>query len=122
MAHFAKINSDNIVEQVVVVDNDNEHRGNDFLNEIGFTGKWVKTSYNTLGGKHSLGGDPLRKNYASIGYFYDEHLDAFIPPKPFNSWVLDQETCLWKSPIEYPENGSRYIWNEVDLNWQIDMN
>ena len=120
MAHFAKVNDDNIVEEVVVVGNDNEHNGNDFLNQIGFTGRWIQTSYNTLGGQHSLGGEPIRKNYAGIGYFYDEDLDAFIPPKPFNSWVLDEETCLWKAPIDRPNDGELYTWREEDLNWQID--
>lgn len=117
MAHFAKVNENNIVEEVVVVGNDNEHRGNDFLNEIGFPGRWIQTSYNTLAGQHSLGGFPLRKNYAAPGYFYDEQRDAFIPPKPFESWILDENSCIWNSPVEYPTDGFIYAWNEETLSW-----
>jgi hypothetical protein len=82
-----------------------------------YGGTWVKTSYNTLGGKHLLGGTPLRKNYAGIGFTYDEGRDAFISPKPFDSWLLDEETCLWQSPVPYPTDGKDYDWDEQTLSW-----
>ena len=119
MAHFAQIDENNIVTQVLVVGNDQEHRGQDFLaNDLGLGGTWIKTSYNTHGGVHSNGGTPLRKNYAGIGYTYDAGRDAFIPPKPFNSWVLDEDTCLWNAPTPMPTEGGPYMWVEDDLNWQ----
>lgn len=121
MAHFARVNEDNIVEEVVVVGNDDEHRGNDFLNEIGFPGRWIQTSYNTLAGVHSLGGIPLRKNYAAPGYFYDELRDAFIPPKQFDSWILNEDTCIWNPPVEYPSDGKIYSWREESLSW-VELN
>lgn len=96
MAHFACINKDGVVTQVVVVDNSQEHRGQELLaEELGLGGTWIQTSYNTRGGIHELGGTPLRKNYAGIGYTYDSELDAFIPAKPSETAVLDPETCLW---------------------------
>ena len=120
MAHFAQIDENNIVTQVLVVGNDQEHRGQDFLaNDLGLGGTWIKTSYNTHGGVHSNGGTPLRKNYAGIGYTYDAGRDAFIPPKPFNSWVLDEDTCLWNAPTPMPTEGGPYMWVEDDLNWQV---
>jgi hypothetical protein len=119
MAHFAMIDENNIVTQVLVVGDDQEHRGHEFLaNDLGLGGNWVKTSYNTYGGVHSNGGTPFRKNYAGIGYAYDAELDAFIPPKPFNSWVLDEETCLWNAPTPMPAEGGPWMWVEEDLNWQ----
>jgi hypothetical protein len=120
MAHFAQIDENNIVTQVLVVGNDQEHRGQEFLaNDLGLGGTWIKTSYNTHGGVHSEGGTPLRKNYAGIGYTYDAGRDAFIPPKPFNSWVLDEDTCLWNAPTPMPTEGGPYMWVEDDLNWQV---
>jgi hypothetical protein len=80
-------------------------------------GDWIQTSYNTRGGQHTLGGTPLRKNYAGIGYTYNAQLDAFIPPKPYASWVLDEETCLWNAPVARPTDG-RYKWNEDSLMWE----
>lgn len=119
MAHFAQIDENNIVTQVLVVGDDQESRGQDFLaNDLGLGGTWIKTSYNTHGGVHSNGGTPLRKNYAGIGYTYDAGRDAFIPPKPFNSWVLDEDTCLWNAPTPMPTEGGPYMWVEDDLNWQ----
>ena len=112
MAHFAKI-EEGIVVQVNVVDEqffaDNPDR---------YQGQWVQTSYNTHGGIHQLGGTPLRKNYAGIGYTYDQDRDAFIPPKPFNSWLLNEDSCLWESPVPYPTNGGIYRWNEDIINWE----
>jgi hypothetical protein len=96
MAHFARIDENNTVIHVVVVDNEHEHRGQQYLAEdLGLGGTWIQTSYNTRGGIHALGGTPLRKNYAGIGYTYDPDRDAFIPAKPSNNSVLDEETCLW---------------------------
>ena len=118
MAHFAEVDSNNVVLRVLVVGNDQEERGQEFLaNDLGLGGAWLKTSYNTQGGVHTLGGTPFRKNYAGIGYTYDAGKDAFIPPKPFNSWTLDEETCLWKAPIAYPSSGT-YLWNESLQNWE----
>jgi hypothetical protein len=120
MAHFAQIDENNVVTQVLVVGDDQEHRGQDFLaNDLNLGGTWVKTSYNTHGGVHSNGGTPLRKNYAGIGYAYDAQRDAFIPPKPFDSWVLDEDTCLWNAPTPMPTEGGPYMWVEDDLNWQV---
>lgn len=97
MAHFAQIDENNKVVSVLVVDNEQEHRGQEFLaNEIGLGGIWLQTSYNTFGGVHLLGGTPLRKNYAGIGYTYDADRDAFIPPKPDGNYTLNEETCLWE--------------------------
>jgi len=112
MAHFAKIEN-GTVTQVNVIDEDYfaENR------ETRYTGTWVQTSYNTQGGVHLLGGTPLRKNYAGIGYTYDEARDAFIPPKPFNSWLLNEDTCQWDAPVAYPTDGKRYMWDEEQQQW-----
>ena len=117
MAHFAKINNENIVEQVIVVNNDiilksdnteSELKGKQFLNATFGSSKWVQTSYNGT----------FRKNFAGIGFTYDTERDAFIPPKPFNSWILNKDTCRWESPIPYPSDGKIYTWNEDILNWE----
>ena len=119
MGHYAFLDENNIVTQVLVVGDDQEHRGQEFLaNDLGLGGTWIKTSYNTHGGVHSEAGTPLRKNYAGIGYTYDAGRDAFIPPKPFNSWVLDEDTCLWNAPTPMPAEGGPFMWVEDDLNWQ----
>ena len=107
MAHFAKINEQNIVEQVIVADQEFIDSG-----AVGDPSIWVQTSYNTYGGVHKTGGTPLRKNYAGIGFAYDRERDAFIPPQPYPSWTLNEETCLWESPIPYPEDGKFYSWDE----------
>ena len=112
MAHFAFINTKGIVKQVIVAEQDVIDSG-----IFGNPSSWVQTSYNTKGGVHVLGGIPLRKNYAGIGFTYDAIRDAFIPPKPYNSWVLNEDTCLWDSPIPYPNDGKLYTWNEEQLNW-----
>ena len=98
MAHWAQLDEDNIVIQVTVGNNEDPNEGYDWLvKNIG--GRWIKTSYNTRGGQHALGGAPFRKNYAGVGYFYDKELDAFIPPKPdLEGVVLNEETCLWELP------------------------
>ena len=118
MAHFAEIDENNIVTRVLVVDDANENDGQTFLAETcNLGGTWIKTSYNTQGGVHSNGGTPLRKNYAGIGYTYDSERDAFIPPKPFDSWVLDEETCQWNSPVRLPDEENLYFWDEAELKW-----
>lgn len=116
MAHFAELDENNFVIRVLVTSNEMPNEGLDWLiDNLG--GRWVKTSYNTRGNIHILGGEPFRKNYAGIGFFYDEELDAFIPPKPFDSWNLDEETCTWNAPINYPTDGLLYYWNEELQNW-----
>jgi len=120
MAHFAKVNN-GIVEQVIVAEPEFFET---FVDSS--PGQWIQTSYNTRGGKHydpetgELSADQtkaLRKNYAGIGYTYDAAKDAFIPPKPFNSWLLDEDTCLWNAPVAYPDDGGRYVWNEETTSW-----
>lgn len=114
MAHFAKLDENNVVIFVTVGrDEDNEQELTERTGDV-----YKQTSYNTVGGVHQLGGTPFRKNYAGLGYTYDEQRDAFIPPKPFNSWILDEDTCLWSPPIPYPNNEGIYEWNEENLNWE----
>ena len=79
----------------------------------------LRTSFNTIGGVHTQGGTPFRFNYAGIGFTYDEGRDAFIPPKPFESWVLDEDTCLWEAPVAYPEDGEDYTWDEESTSWTL---
>ena len=121
MAHFAKINENNIVTQVVVVndsDGNNDTDGQNFLNNLfKTTHTWKKTSYNTYGNTHRLGGTPYRKNFASVGFTYDSSRDAFIEPKPYNSWTLDETTCLWEPPVAYPSDGKSYEWDEDNRQW-----
>ena len=121
MAHFAKINESNIVTQVVVVndsDGNNDTDGQNFLNNLfKTTHTWKKTSYNTYGNTHRLGGTPYRKNFASVGFTYDSSRDAFIEPKPYNSWTLNETTCLWESPVAYPSDGKSYEWDEDNKQW-----
>ena len=112
MAHFAKIDENNIVTQVLVIEQDVIDTGN-----FGDPASWIQTSYNTRGGVHTLGGTPLRKNYAGIGYTYDRIRDAFIPPKPYASWELNEDTCLWEAPVPYPDDGKLYTWDEPTVSW-----
>ena len=112
MSHFAQIDSNNIVTQVLVIEQDVIDTG-----LFGEPSSFVQTSYNTQGGVHKLGGTPLRKNYAGIGYTYDVSRDAFIPPKPFNSWVLNESTCLYDAPTPMPTDDKRYSWNEETTSW-----
>lgn len=117
MSHFAQLDENNIVIQVLVGDNSFEDEGYSwFVENIG--GRWVKTSYNTRGGKHIHGGTPFRKNYGAEGYLYDEERDAFIPPKPYSSWILNEETCLWEPPIPYPQTRAKFLWNEETMSWE----
>lgn len=113
MAHFAKV-SDGVVVQVIVAEPE-------FFETFVDTspGAWIQTSYNTHGGVHKLGGTPLRMNYAMIGGTYDAQRDAFIPPKPFASWVLNDATCLWEAPTPMPNDGGPYFWNESTLSWFV---
>ena len=113
MAHFAKLGTGNIIETVEVVSNDiatTEQAGVDFLNNLyNSRDVWKQTSYNGT----------IRKNYAGVGYTYDETRDAFIAPKPFNSWLLDETTCLWEAPVAYPDDEENYEWNESTTTWNI---
>jgi len=119
MAHFAKLGTGNIIEQIISINNsvitdangiEQEQLGVDFINKLYNTRDvWKQTSYNKN----------FRKNYAGIGYQYDQTRDAFIPPKPFNSWILNEDTCLWNAPVAMPINDNKYSWNESTLTWDI---
>ena len=121
MAHFAKLGVGNKVLTVEVVSNDiatTEQAGINFLNNLYKTNDiWKQTSYNTQGGAHKLGGTPFRKNYAGIGYTYDEAKDAFIPPQNYSSWTLNEDTCQWEAPSARPDDGKMYDWNEETTSW-----
>ena len=125
MAHFALIGDDNIVLNVVVVPDEQEHRGQEFMaDDLGLGGTWIQTSYNTKNGVHKLGGTPLRKNYASIGSIYDPELDVFKESesfKPYPSWVYN-ENCIWVPPTDAPaeEINVERIWNEETLSWDLE--
>ena len=128
MASFAKIGLNNKVIEVLSVVNEVLHDSNgveqevigiDFLTKLTGYPLWKQTSYNTVGGVHSNNGTPFRKNHAGIGYTYDEDRDAFIPKKPFNSWILNETTCLWEAPVAKPNNENEYTWNESTLTWDI---
>lgn len=120
MAHYARVNN-GIVEQVIVAEQD-------FIDQISSktVGEWIQTSYNTRGGIYYLPNSntpaedqtkALRKNYAGFGFTYDSVRDAFIPPKPYNSWILNETTCLWEAPVSYPSGGGEYVWDETIGNW-----
>lgn len=117
MAHFAEIGLNNVVERVIVVHNNElldengnevEQSGINFCRNL-LGGTWLQTSYN----------GNMRKNFAGSGYTYDSQRDAFVPPKPFNSWTLDEETCLWQSPVPYPSDDNLYLWNEETQSWDL---
>lgn len=116
MPHFAKLDENNIVTFVTVGRQEDDGKEAELTARTGDVYK--QTSYNTRGGVHTLGGTPFRKNYAGVGYTYDSTRDAFIPEKPFNSWVLDEETCLWNPPSPHPDDGEKYMWNESSLVWE----
>lgn len=116
MSHYAHIDSNNTVTEVIVAEQD-------FIDSLEDSAEWIQTSYNTVGGIH-LGhdrmpdnGTPLRKNYAGAGYTYDKERDAFIPPTPYPSWLLEETTCTWNSPIPLPDDGRYYQWDESTTNW-----
>ncbi len=111
MSHFAKV-VNGLVTQVIVAE---PIFFETFIDSS--PGEWIQTSYNTYGGQHAQGGIPLRKNYAGIGFTYDSTRDAFIPPQPFPSWLLDEETCLWNAPLPYPNDGKDYVWDEQTKTW-----
>lgn len=116
MAHYAELNEDNLVTQVIVVANEeilldgveSEVKGVEFCESL-FGGRWIQTSYSAS----------TRKNYAGIGFVYDEDRDAFIAPKPFDSWILDEDTCRWEAPVAPPSDDKYYTWNEQELNWTL---
>ena len=112
MSHFAELDENNIVLRVLVGDNNLPNEGYDwFVENLG--GTWVQTSYN----------GSIRKNFAGIGFTYDEELDAFIAPQPFESWTLNTETAKWMSPTPYPQDGRIYLWDEENLNWkEVEVN
>jgi hypothetical protein len=113
MSHFAQIDENNIVTQVLVIEQDVIDTG-----LFGDPSSFVQTSYNTIGGVHTLGGTPLRKNYAGIGYTYDVSRDAFYAPKPYASWNLNEDTCIWEAPTPRPVDGDKmFVWNEDTLSW-----
>jgi len=115
MSHFAKLDENNIVVGVFKGRQEDDGKEAELCARTG--DRYVQTSYNTRAGVHALGGTPLRKNYASIGYTYDEARDAFIPPQPYPSWLLNEETCLWESPVPYPSDSSDYVWDEPTTSW-----
>ena len=129
MASFAKIENKIVITVVSVVNEvlkdsngiEQEQIGIQFLRTLYNEPNaiWKQTSYNTNSGVHSLGGTPFRKNHAGIGYTYDQTRDAFIAPKPFNSWILNEITCNWEAPVAYPQDGNKYKWNEEILNWEL---
>ena len=132
MASFAKIGLNNKVIEVLSVVNEVLHDSNgieqevigiDFLTKLTGYPVWKQTSYNTIGGVHTKNGTPFRKNHAGIGYTYDEDRDAFIPKKPYTSWILNEDTCLWNAPVAIPatelEENQYYSWNESIINWEI---
>jgi len=112
MAHYAKVLNGKVT-QVIVAE---AEFFNDFVDTS--PGEWIQTSYNTQKGVHATGGTPLRKNYAGIGYSYDHSKDAFIPPQPFASWILNEDTCVYDPPVTYPTDGEEYEWDEDNTNWK----
>lgn len=122
MSHFAKLDANNVVTFVTVGRQEDDGKEQELCERTGDV--YRQTSYNTRGGVHYTDGEPsadqskaLRKNYAGIGYTYDEQRDAFIPPKPYESWLLDEDTCLWESPVPYPTDGGMYVWDEAAGDW-----
>jgi len=129
MASFAKIGLNNKVIAIHSVHNnelkdsngvEQEVLGVEFLTNLHGWAIWKQTSYNTHGGVHSSGGTPFRKNHAGIGYTYDEDRDAFIPKKPYNSWILNETTCQWEAPVALPDTENRYNWNEETTTWDLN--
>lgn len=119
MSHFAKLDENNIVTFVTVGRQEDDGLEAELCERTGDV--YRQTSYNTYGGVHALGGTPLRMNYAGIGFTYDEDRDAFIPPQPYASWVLDEDTCLWEAPVTYPTDDNNYSWDENSQNWIVEV-
>ncbi len=113
MSHFAEINKEGIVLRVIVAEQD-------FIDSglVGDPKNWIQTSYNTIGGVNKKGGSPLRKNFAGVDYTYDKDRDAFLAPQPYQSWILDEKSCLWNAPIPYPLDNKNYEWDEKTLSWK----
>ena len=120
MAHFAKLDENNVVIFVTVGRDEDNGKEAELFARTGDVYK--QTSYNTLGGVHTLGGTPFRKNYAGVGYVYDEQRNAFIPPTPYASWLLNEDTCLWNAPVPHPADGKNYDWDENTISWVINDN
>jgi hypothetical protein len=113
MAHFAELDENDVVLRVLVVPDNQEHRGQEFLlGDLGLGGTWVQTSYNRN----------MRKNFAGIGMKFDRNRDAFIAPQPYSSWLLNEETCEWKAPVAYPTDGIMYVWDEETTDWKATVN
>ena len=113
MAHFAELDENDVVIQVLVVPDNQEHRGQEFLSsDLGLGGTWVQTSYNAT----------IRKNYAGKGMIFDRSRDAFIAPQPYLSWTLNEQTCQWEAPIAYPTDGIMYVWDEETTDWTAILN
>lgn len=120
MAHYALLNYKNIVTKVVTgIDEDSVDQNLELVYQQKFGQLCKRTSYNTMGGVHREGGTPYRKNFACVGDTYDETRDAFIPPKPYDSWILNEDSCLWEAPVEYPNDGEQYTWNEETQTWDL---
>lgn len=128
MASFAKLGLNGKVIEVQSVNNEVLHDANgveqenigiDFLTQLTGWAIWKQTSYNTKSGTHKNGGTPFRKNFAGIGYTYDEDRDAFIPPRPYPSWTLNETTCVWDPPVVKPDDGQQYTWNEENQTWDL---
>ena len=122
MAHYAFLDDNNVVTEVIVGRDEDEvvdgiSDWEAYYGELR-SQRCVRTSYNTHGGEHQSGGTPFRKNYAGIDFTYDESRDAFIPPQPYPSWVLNETTCLWDAPVAYPDDGLMYNWDEASQSWQ----
>ena len=124
MSHYAQLDENNMIVFVIAAKSD--HKEDEFTESTGDV--WKQTSYNTSGGVHYTDGEPsadqskaLRYNYAGINFTYDPDRDAFIPPKPFESWILDEDTCLWQPPLPYPEDGGSYRWDEDLFSWELDQ-
>ena len=118
MAHYAFLNENYIVTEVIVGRDESNFDWESHYGDI--RGQLCKrTSYNTVGGTHKGGGQPFRKNYAGIGFIYDSVRDAFYPQQPYPSWILNEQTCLWESPVPYPNDSKIYTWNEEQISWQL---
>jgi len=126
MAYFSEIDDNNVVLRVIVVaDSDcaggnypeSEPAGQAFISSIGISSNWKQTSFNTSCGKHNAGGFPLRKNFGETGFTYDSGRDAFIPPQPYPSWILNEETCWWEAPVAPPSEAVGYVWDESTVSW-----
>ena len=122
MAHFAQIDENNIVTNVIVIPDDRENDGEAFCHSLGLIGRWIQTSYNTHQNKHALGKEPLRGNYAGTGFIYDSENDLFFEPKPHPSWVKNLETASWEAPVPYPDGDNLYYWDEDSQSWKLFNN